>query len=290
MPLPKAPQKPADKLSQLPPTASVAAHSPQASYSPPTRSSVQVETIAKTAPYPTTSVPTARPDMRRNVVTTAKPPAPLARPFASSSVPKQAKALAGDKKFYVLDTNVLLHDPSSLFRFDEHDVFLPMVVLEELDNHKKGTTEVARHARQVSRTLDRLVNQPDGHIATGIPLRAAESADFAGYLYFQTDIANSSVPQGLAAGVPDHLILGEVERLVKSRAPQTVVLVSKDINIRLKATVLGLSAQDYLSDNTAQDSEQLHTGWVDASTWSKSQLSSVEQWQDNGIAHIKLAE
>ncbi len=309
MPLPKAPQKPADKLSTLPTTASEAAHNPQHTLSKNRPSSAQsiAALAAQSLPnsYPPAAVlPAAnavRPDMRSNNVpktastnkkTRDTPTAPLTQQSQQSEQTPQgspARTRARDKKLYVLDTNVLLHDPSSLFRFDEHDVFLPMVVLEELDNHKKGTTEVARHARQVSRTLDRLVNQVDGNIATGIPLRAAESADFAGYLYFQTDIANNAVPKGLQAGVPDHQILGELERLVTARAPQAVVLVSKDINIRLKATVLGLAAQDYLSDNTAQDSDTLHTGWVHASDWPKSQINLVEQWQDNGIAHIKLS-
>jgi PhoH-like ATPase len=304
MPLPKAPQKPADKLLNLPSTASEAAHSPQANR---VAMPQQIETIPRktsaverATDHPAVTVVT-KPDMRLNqrggaarapkgtneVNTNHETKGTESKPIKGEHQAKHS-GKAQDKKLYVLDTNVLLHDPSSLFRFDEHDVFLPMVVLEELDNHKKGTTEVARHARQVSRTLDRLVNQADGNIATGIPLRATDGADYSGYLYFQTDIANSSVPAGLQAGVPDHLILGELERLVTARAPQAVVLVSKDINIRLKATVLGLAAQDYLNDNTAQDSDTLHTGWVDASGWNKSQLTVTEQWQDNGIAHIKL--
>jgi PhoH-like ATPase len=325
MPLPTAPQKPADKLSNLPTTASDAAHNPQAAtVLRPQRISAAPQPVA--VQVFTTSTANTLNSVQAEAHTVNLAPALSKQPSPSTvRAPTQLgndnskgkgkgkgkgegnskdknntvsgnhialqgnDARKGTKKLYVLDTNVLLHDPSSLFRFDEHDVFLPMVVLEELDNHKKGTSEVARHARQVSRTLDRLVNQPDGNIATGIPLRAADGADFVGYLQFQTDIANSSVPAGLQAGVPDHLILGEVERLVKNRAPQAVVLVSKDINIRLKATVLGLAAQDYLSDNTAQDSDTLHTGWVDASDWPAAQLSLVEQWQDNGIAHIKLA-
>jgi PhoH-like ATPase len=71
-------------------------------------------------------------------------------------------------KLFVLDTNVLMHDPTSLFRFEEHDIYLPILTLEELDNNKKGVTEVARNARQVSRFLDELVNAtPDG-IGEGI--------------------------------------------------------------------------------------------------------------------------
>ncbi len=306
MPLPKAPQKPADKLLNLPSTASEAAHSPLATrvmmHQNNEAFTRKTKAIERTTEYPAATVIT-KPDMRLNHKSAATS-ATQAATDTSKTTGAPNKASQGkyqgkhssknagkvqDKKLFVLDTNVLLHDPSSLFRFDEHDIFLPMVVLEELDNHKKGTTEVARHARQVSRTLDRLVNQADGNIATGIPLRATDGANYSGYLHFQTDIANSSVPVGLQAGVPDHLILGELERLVIARAPQAVILVSKDINIRLKATVLGLAAQDYLNDNTAQDSDTLHTGWVDASAWSKSQLIVTEQWQDNGIAHVKLA-
>lgn len=294
MPLPKAPKKPADKLSHLATTASEAAHAPlsTASALSPARATELVQVFTRAAQSPTTAaLATARPDMRRNDgLTKASMHTRSAAQSMAVSESGQLKRTdrSAAKKLYVLDTNVLLHDPSSLFRFDEHDVFLPMVVLEELDNHKKGTTEVARHARQVSRTLDRLVNQKDADITQGIALRATEGADYAGYVHFQTDIARSAVPQGLEPGVADHLILGELERLAKQRAPQPVVLVSKDINIRLKATVLGLSAQDYLSDNTTQDSDTLHTGWVDASTWTAAHIKSVDQWQDNGVAHIKL--
>ncbi len=301
MPLPTAPKKPADTLRDLPSTASDAAHSEQglATQSSHIAPNPRLELAQQVSPAQRprhSSASSSRVIGKQPIATLTQATLPLAprsvrQPSAiptGKTIAQASKSKDIEKKLYVLDTNVLLHDPSSLFRFDEHDIFLPMVVLEELDNHKKGTTEVARHARQVSRTLDRLVNQTDGNIATGIALRATDGADFVGYLHFQTDIANSSVPAGLQAGVPDHLILGELERLVQARAPQTVVLVSKDINIRLKATVLGLAAQDYLSDNTAQDSDTLHTGWVDASQWNKSQLHLVEQWQDNSIAHVKL--
>src|SRR5262250_770909 len=103
-------------------------------------------------------------------------PAPLtlvarksARPVGRSA---PAALLAPTSKLFVLDTNVLMHDPTSLFRFEEHDIYLPMLTLEELDNHKKGVTEVARNARQASRFLDELVSaMPDG-IGDGIPLDA----------------------------------------------------------------------------------------------------------------------
>ena len=84
---------------------------------------------------------------------------------------KRSKAGASEgRKLYVLDTNVLLHDPTSMFRFEEHDVYLPMITLEELDNHKSGMTDVARNARQVSRTLDAILQHLEGPIEEGIPL------------------------------------------------------------------------------------------------------------------------
>ena len=80
------------------------------------------------------------------------------------------------KKLFVLDTNVLMHDPSSIFRFEEHDIFLPMVTLEELDGHKKGMSDVARNARQVSRSIDQLLGHSMNQIDEGIPLNALGQA------------------------------------------------------------------------------------------------------------------
>src|SRR5678810_276085 len=92
--------------------------------------------------------------------------------------PSTRKFLHGDhrmtrgKRIYALDTNVLMHDPTALFRFEEHDVFLPMTVLEELDAAKKGTSETARNARQVSRFINELIENGNGrHIDDGVELR-----------------------------------------------------------------------------------------------------------------------
>src|SRR5438874_7283703 len=96
------------------------------------------------------------------------------------------RAKAAVTKLFVLDTNVLMHDPTSLFRFEEHDVFLPMVTLEELDSHKKGMSEVARNARQVSRSLDALVAACKNPIEDGIALDALGNTEAKGRLFFQT--------------------------------------------------------------------------------------------------------
>lgn len=114
----------------------------------------------------------------------------------------------GISKLFVLDTNVLMHDPSSLFRFEEHDVYLPMMTLEELDNHKKGMTEVARNARQVSRTLDALIsNTDDDAIEHGILLSKLGNKDAKGRLFFQTRLQSADLPAGLPVGKADNQIL-----------------------------------------------------------------------------------
>ena len=105
----------------------------------------------------------------------------------TSAAAKRSKATKKTGcKLFVLDTNVLMHDPTSLFRFEEHDIFLPMIVLEELDAHKKGMTEVARNGRQVSRSLDALVATQGADIGAGIALGATGQRAATGKLYFQT--------------------------------------------------------------------------------------------------------
>ncbi|MCX7251293.1 MAG: PIN domain-containing protein, partial [Burkholderiales bacterium] len=148
---------------------------------------------------------------------------------------------------FVLDTNVLMHDPMSLFRFEEHDIYLPMIVLEELDGHKKGMTEVARNARQVSRSLDQLAAKSGGDIAQGLPLAAIGHKEATGLLLFQTEPLDVTLP-ALPQGKADNQILGVVKALTERYPGRGVVLVSKDINMRVKARALGLQAEDYEND------------------------------------------
>ena len=97
-------------------------------------------------------------------------------------------------KLFVLDTNVLMHDPTSLFRFEEHDVYLPMVTLEELDDHKKGMSEVARNARQASRFLDEIVSSGAGDIESGFSLKAKTHGEATGRLFLQTHSVDAQIP------------------------------------------------------------------------------------------------
>ena len=196
------------------------------------------------------------------------------------------------KKFFVLDTNVLMHDPSSLFRFEEHDLFIPMVVLEELDGLKKGTSEPARTARQVSRTLDDLVaNKDHGQIEKGIPLPATVSkrstsggkggAPATGRLFFQTKPTATELPGILPGNKPDNSILLTALQLQKEQPSRAVILVSKDINLRLKAAIVGVPTEDYHNDRVLEDTDLLYTGYttLPRDFWDK-HGDKMESWQD----------
>src|SRR5471032_1320236 len=171
-------------------------------------------------------------------------------------------------KLFVLDTNVLMHDPSSLFRF------------EELDIYKKGMSEVARNARQVSRTLDALVAHV-GEMSAGLPLSALGNRDATGRLYFQTTLTDIEPVEGLPVGKADNQILGVVRALQKERTDRQVVLVSKDINMRIKAHALGLPAEDYFNDQVLEDKDLLYSGVraLPSDFWTK-HAKGMESWQD----------
>ena len=172
------------------------------------------------------------------------------------------KALAANhtNKLFVLDTNVLMHDPTSLFRFEEHDIYLPIFVLEELDNNKKGMTEVARNARQASRFLDSLISESTNNIDAGVPLQMPGNKGATGRLFLQTQFINNELPANMAIGKADNAILGVVMFLHNQQPKRSVILVSKDINMRIKARALGLDAQDYFNDKVLEDTDLLYTG------------------------------
>ncbi len=173
---------------------------------------------------------------------------------------RQRKKAVSDTKLFVLDTNVLLHDPTSLFRFEEHDICLPMFVLEELDNKKKGTTEVARNARQASRFLDEIVSDAPHDIEAGISLESRMHKTSTGRLFLQTSFIKQELPNNLELGKADNAILGVVIGLQELQPERSVILVSKDINMRIKARALGLEAQDYFNDKVLEDTDLLYTG------------------------------
>lgn len=213
-----------------------------------------------------------------------------ASPVVASKPAKAAKPRSDKAKLFVLDTNVLLHDPSSLFRFEEHDIYLPMIVLEELDGHKKGMTEVARNGRQASRTLDALVASQEAHLAQGIRLDATGQKGASGCLFFQTEPLHYQLPESLPQGKADNQILGVVEALRQRHPDRPVVLVSKDINMRVKARALGLEAEDYQNDKTLEDGDLLYTGMLQLPLdfWAKVG-KKVESWQSGASTCYRIS-
>jgi PhoH-like ATPase len=199
------------------------------------------------------------------------------------------KARPVKTKLFVLDTNVLMHDPTSLFRFEEHDVFLPIQTLEELDDHKKGLSEVARNARQASRYLDEIVSRATGGIENGIPL-ARHAADTAsGRLLLQMEAMNGSLPPSLATHKADNQILGVVMFLAERHPDREVILVSKDINMRIKAHALGLAAEDYYSDKVLEDTDILYTGVreLQPDFWDL-HGKDMESWKKDGRTYYRI--
>jgi len=194
------------------------------------------------------------------------------------------------KKLFVLDTNVLMHDPMCIFRFEEHDIFLPMIVLEELDSHKKGMTEVARNARQTSRMLDALVGVNDVDISNGLSLASTGHKEVGGNLFFQTMPLSFDLPTSLPQGKADNQILGVVKALGDIHVKRQVVLVSKDINMRVKARALGLHAEDYQNDKTLEDGDLLYSGSLalNSDFWSK-QAKTIESWQSAGHTYYRIS-
>jgi PhoH-like ATPase len=196
----------------------------------------------------------------------------------------------GPAKLFVLDTNVLMHDPTCLFRFEEHDVYLPMITLEELDGHKKGMSEVSRNVRQVSRELDALAAQGFADPKEGIPLAKTGKREAGGKLYFQTTFLDAKLPDGLPQGKADNQILGVVMSLRQQHQARDVVLVSKDINMRIKARALGLAAEDYFNDKTLEDGDLLYTGVLPLPPdfWER-HGKTMESWQQGGHTFYRIA-
>jgi PhoH-like ATPase len=203
---------------------------------------------------------------------------------------KKKKRLS-TRRLFVLDTNVLMHDPSCMFRFQEHDVFVPMIVLEELDNNKRGHSEVARNARQASRFMEELVHDATRQeIEMGLALPAPSGSQFvSGSLFFQTRALSYDLPRDLPGNMPDNTILATILALQGLHPERTVVLVSKDINLRVKAAALGILAEDYRDDQVMDDLSLLATGQalLPAEFWERNG-KNLTSWQKEGKTYYKI--
>jgi PhoH-like ATPase len=157
------------------------------------------------------------------------------------------------RKLFVVDTNVVLFDHTSIYNFQEHDVALSIVVLEELDRFKRGNELINLEARQFIRELDELAG--DGPLTEGLPL-----GEGRGRLYVEVGEPTASrVSQAFALGKPDHRILALAEELRQRRPDREVILVSKDVNLRIKAKSLGLLAEDYTTGKV-RNVDRLYSG------------------------------
>jgi PhoH-like ATPase len=164
------------------------------------------------------------------------------------------------KKIFVLDTNVLLHDPQSLFAFHDNEVIIPAIVLEELDSKKRLADELGRNARSVSRLLDQM--REEGHLHEGIVLPGGGllkvELNHRSFLRVQEMFGEMSNDNRILAVALNYQMEQDTQPEEHRRS---VVLVSKDVLVRIKADVLGLQAQDYLSDRNVVDSD-LYTGYL----------------------------
>ncbi len=192
-------------------------------------------------------------------------------------------------KLFVLDTNVLMHDPTSLFRFEEHDIFVPIMTLEELDANKKGMSEVARNARQSSRTIDEIVTSSENGIKDGIALNGLSHGMATGKLFLQTEAIPNELPAALPTVKGDNQILAVVMNLAERFPERAVILVSKDINMRIKARALGLEAQDYFNDKVIEDSDLLYSGAreLPADFW-ETHAKGMTSWKEESHTFYKL--
>ncbi len=291
MPLPKPPSKKGDLLKSADYEAQAAPRSDKRdvksrSPEPPVQSALDLHdgiTPVVLARSPAQAPPAA-------VSWAAAPLRPALEPRAKPRKPRST----GPAKLFVLDTNVLMHDPMSLFRFEEHDIFLPMITLEELDGHKKGMSEVARSVRQVSRELDALASlaAKDGTLDAhaGIDLAKTGHREAGGKLFFQTMFLDFKLPAGLPQGKADNQILGVVQSLREQQPAREIVLVSKDINMRVKARALGLPAEDYTNDKTLEDGDLLYTGVLPlpADFWDR-HGKTMESWQQGGNTYYRIS-
>lgn len=196
------------------------------------------------------------------------------------------------KRLFVLDTNVLMHDPAALFRFQEHDIFLPMMVLEELDNNKRGPSEVARNARQASRFMEELMRGGlEQGMEAGLKLPTSVNASFeSGRLFFQTQILSHDLPPSLPGNKPDNTILETVLALQDKHTDATVILVSKDINLRIKAAALGIPAEDYQNDQVLDDLTLLYKGQVEIEPefWDR-HSKELTSWKEEGRIFYRIS-
>jgi len=162
------------------------------------------------------------------------------------------------KKNYVLDTSVCLTDADSIFKFDNHDIFIPLKVLEEIDKHKKRQDMVGINARKIIRSFDELRKQ--GNLQKGVRLGKGKGIlKVASYEYLK----NSVFPSDLDIRIPDHVIIATATAVLSLAPTRKTILVSRDINMRVISDSLGIPAEDYTIESAVQSSDELYQGFIE---------------------------
>jgi PhoH-like ATPase len=193
-------------------------------------------------------------------------------------------------KLYVLDTNVLIHDPSAILQFQEHQVVIPMIVLEELDKLKMGKQSIAADCRQAIRQIDRIIGEAQPlEIAKGVPI-LRDNEETRGTLSILLDSFDQPSPV-LPTNLNDNKIINSLVKLQQNNPKFDVTLITKDINMRLKAKGCGIAAQDYYNDQLLSDVDLLEQGFhsLEGSFWQEQH--QVETFHDaTGTYHKVLKE
>lgn len=206
---------------------------------------------------------------------------------ATPKKPRAVKQVPSTKKLFVLDTNILLHDPYSVLKFTENDVFIPFVTLEELDGKKSGFDDVNRNARQATRLLDEIVSDISGDMDRGYPLSGVQNAHASGRMFVQRDSLPFLAHEHLRKN--DNLYLSVLAALNGKAAYSEVVLVTKDLNLRIKARAMGFLSEDFLFDHAIDDADLIYRGWRELSEDQvTAMLVNPESWKIAGTTYYKI--
>lgn len=197
------------------------------------------------------------------------------------------KASPAKTRLFVLDTNVLLHDPYCVLKFKEHDIYVPFVTLEELDGKKSGNQDVNRNARQATRLIEEIVSQDGFTMETGFPLESFNGGHAKGRLFVQREslpfLANEHLRKN------DNLYLSALDHLNRQHQGREVLMVTKDLNLRIKARAMGFISQDYLHDHALEDADFIYRGWRQVS---EDQLTAwgaeLQSWQTGRVPHYRV--
>ncbi|MEH6688615.1 MAG: PhoH family protein [Halopseudomonas sabulinigri] len=193
--------------------------------------------------------------------------------------------------FYVLDTNVLIHDPNALLNFEEHHVVIPMTVLEELDKLKSGKTSIAADCRQAIRLIDKTLGvAPPDQVEQGVPIERGKLGPNGtlAILMERTAIPAHCLPNDLN----DNKIINQLCHLQNRYSDGRIVLVSKDINMRLKARGCGIDAQDYHTDQLLDDIDLLARGYhqIEGSFWDRVNKVETRQLTGQTLHNVQLTD